>query len=118
MVLQPKRPFYYESLIKVPFIFSYPKKFSKAKKVDSLIMSYDIMPTICDLAKISKPKITAKSLIPLLSGDENPRDAIMVEGFNKFQNRTVIYNGCKMNFYPTTNEGEIYNLIDDSYGNE
>jgi arylsulfatase A-like enzyme len=104
---------HYQGLIKVPFIFSYPKKFEAGRVVSSKVMTYDLMPTILDLAGVEKPKVTARSLIPLLNGDAKPRDAVLVEAFGDFNVRTMVYGPHKITAYSHTDEGEMFNLDDD-----
>ncbi|MFC1504429.1 sulfatase [Spirochaetota bacterium] len=105
-----KGKFHYEGLIKVPFIFSYPKITGKGKKESGFIQSYDLMPTILDLAGVPKPKITARSLIPLLEKKEKARDAVLVESE---QARTIVTDRYKMTVYSNTDEGELFDLKSD-----
>ncbi|OIO61949.1 hypothetical protein AUJ83_03800 [Candidatus Woesearchaeota archaeon CG1_02_33_12] len=46
----------WDSLIKVPLIFYYPKLSYKSKLIPSQVQLIDIAPTICDILKIKKPE--------------------------------------------------------------
>ena len=51
-----KGPFHYESVIKVPFVVSYPKKLKKGMESEAMVSILDFMPTILDLAGVPYPK--------------------------------------------------------------
>jgi len=104
-----KGPYHYQGLIRVPFIMSYPKLFAPGV-VDDEILSYDLMPTILDLAGISKPKVTAKSIIPLITEQTKIHDGVLVEGNGL---RTVVYKGYRLSIYSGTDEGELFDLKND-----
>ena len=58
---------YYEQLVQVPLIMKMPAANQTRKDIDSLVQGIDIMPTILDVAGISKPHIAqGKSLMPLV----------------------------------------------------
>jgi choline-sulfatase len=79
--------FPYEEAVRVPFIVSWPGKIAK-NKVDSksLVCGADLVPTLCDYAKVeSPPKSRGMSLRPLLEGKNVKwRDFVVGEvGANK-----------------------------------
>jgi len=61
--------FIYDTTIKVPLIFNYPTSIQKGAKVNSLVNTIDIMPTILETSGIKLKKITYQgiSLVPLLT---------------------------------------------------
>ena len=46
----------YEGGIRVPMIISWPEKIKNRKVINEMFASYDLFPTICDLANINYPK--------------------------------------------------------------
>jgi len=67
-----KQNVYDEDGLHVPFIISGGLIKEKGKKVGALSYIHDIFPTICDLAKIEKPKsILGKSLLPVIENKKN-----------------------------------------------
>ncbi len=67
--------FIYDTTIKVPLIFNYPTSIQKGAKVNSLVNTIDIMPTILETSGIKLKKITYQgiSLVPLLTGKKKDR---------------------------------------------
>ncbi|MFB0564245.1 MAG: sulfatase [Candidatus Aminicenantaceae bacterium] len=62
----------YNEAIKVPLIMMCPSCLPKNKKVDEIVQSLDIVPTILDIAKIKKPKVMqGESLLPLIKGKKS-----------------------------------------------
>jgi len=63
--------FLWDSAIKVPLIFYFPKLFSKNRIISQQAQHIDIAPTICDILKLKKPKtFEGKSLLPLIKGKD------------------------------------------------
>ena len=112
--------FIYNTTLKVPLIFHYPPCFQKKAKVNSLVNTVDLMPTILDASAIKSEKANFQgmSLIPLLTGKENHK------GKNLYC--ASRYSELNFNWAPLegiiTPEGwkyiqapqpEVYNLITD-----
>ncbi len=61
--------FLYDTTLKVPLIFSYPKKIPKGKTIKEQVRLVDIMPTLLDLIRIKKNKdIQGRSLLRAIRG--------------------------------------------------
>jgi len=59
----------YDEVTRIPLIVHLPK--AKAKRVDALVTSPDLMPTILELAKVAVPEtVQSFSLLPFLRGKE------------------------------------------------
>lgn len=61
----------YEGGIRTPWVVSWPAKFKGGRKIDTPIISLDILPTVLDAIGVSAPADTTfdgKSLMPLLAG--------------------------------------------------
>lgn len=59
----------YQELIHVPLIVAYPARLRRGVRIDRLVMSVDVMPTILALAQVAAPAgIAGQSLLPLVDG--------------------------------------------------
>ena len=77
-----KYPGLYDSLIRVPFICSWPGTLPTGREVSGLISLADIMPTILEACGLEREAglMDGRSLMPLLRGEEAAwRDALLVE---------------------------------------
>ncbi|MEO5995790.1 MAG: sulfatase-like hydrolase/transferase [Chitinophagaceae bacterium] len=75
---------FYEEAARIPFIISYPRLQEKSRVDTQHLVSngLDILPTLCDLAKIQPPPgLSGRSLAPLLDHTKvkNWRDHIIIE---------------------------------------
>lgn len=63
---------FYEEAIRVPFLLRMPKAAHAAKETDALLNTVDIMPTLCDLMHLEKPKdIQGTSLAGVITGENS-----------------------------------------------
>lgn len=120
---------FFESLVHVPLIISYPAKAVKGKRLAALVESIDIAPMLLEAAGIPIPQqMQGKSLLPLLTEEVDNKDkhahrdfviseylgaigsAVMVD-----QSHGVMYydGKYKVCIYQGHDIGEIYNLEDD-----
>jgi len=66
----------YNELLHVPLIVRYPARFPRGVRVDSTVMTIDVMPTILELTGIrSQAPIAGRSLIGLANGDGSTHPA-------------------------------------------
>ena len=61
---------FYEALVRVPLIISWPGTFLQGHRADGLTALLDIAPTLADLAGIPLEWTHGKSLIPILAGED------------------------------------------------
>jgi len=62
----------YESVLRVPLIFSLPGRLPRGKTVDAIVESIDLAPTMFELLGLPIPDdFEGTSLVPLISGDGN-----------------------------------------------
>ena len=76
---------FYEGLVRIPLIISWPGHFKAGLQSDALVELTDIAPTLCDLASTDQGWTHGKSLLPILTGDATPdhhKDAVRCEFFN------------------------------------
>ncbi|MGQ9632451.1 MAG: sulfatase family protein [bacterium] len=114
---------FFESLVHVPLIVSWPERFRKGLRSDALVELVDLAPTLLDAVGLEVPYyMQGKSLFPILTGEANPNhhkphviceynDAVdlpnATHGSMYFDGRykIAVYHGHSI--------GEIYDLEDD-----
>jgi arylsulfatase A-like enzyme len=105
-----KGEFHYQSLVKVPFIISYPPMIEAGNVNDGLVMTYDLMPTILDLCRLPRQRCTAQSLLPMLQDRAPGRDAVLIEGPGV---RTVVDERYRLSVHMDRDLTELYDLKED-----
>jgi arylsulfatase A-like enzyme len=64
---------FYEGLVRVPLIFSWPGRFQKGLKSDALVELTDIVPTLLEASGLPVPeRMHGRSLGPILEGRSDP----------------------------------------------
>ena len=120
---------FYEGLIRVPLIFSWPSKFQQNVRVDSLVELLDMTASIIDLCGVSQPDyMQGKSLLPLLRSKEiekTHRNSVRCEYLDAldphFTGQTGTYGTMyrteryKLCVYHNKDLGELYDLETDPY---
>ncbi len=114
---------FYEGLVRVPLIISWPEKFLTGVRSDALVELIDKAPTILDLAGIDLPeKMQGKSLLAILRGEkqlDRHRDYVRCEYYDALDEpdssfatmfrderyKLVVYHGHGL--------GELYDLQED-----
>lgn len=74
----------YEESVRTPLLMRYPKLVEPGTKVDGLVVSIDLAPTVLDVAGVEIPThVQGKSLTPLLTGATNEvHDSILMEYYS------------------------------------
>ncbi len=114
---------FYEGLVRVPLIISWPERFLKDVQSDALVELIDKAPTILELAGVDIPsRMQGRSLLPILYGEkplDKHRDHVRCEYYDAldepdnsfatmFRNeryKIVVYHGHDL--------GELYDLQED-----
>jgi arylsulfatase A-like enzyme len=126
---------FYESSIRIPFLFSFPGKV-RPKKYTELIETTDFVPSLLELVGLPEPYLCqGRSFVPLIAPSDRPytaRDTIHAENIipEVFSTRTRFEKGkgvdsirhpdakmvrterWKLNYYPK-GSGELYDLKND-----
>ncbi len=109
----------YEGGIRVPFIARWPGKI-KAGSVSQLPAAfYDVLPTLCELAKIAPPKNTdGISFVPTLLGKGKQRQhEFLFWDFNGYGGQQAVrmgpWKGLRRNLQRGNTKLELYNLASD-----
>ncbi|MFK8115518.1 MAG: sulfatase [Rubripirellula sp.] len=120
---------FYEGLVRVPLIFSWPSKFQKGVASDALVELIDMSSTLVELAGIDCPDyMQGKSLLPILRGEASEtefRESVRSEYFDALDPhftggtgtfgtmyRTRQYKLC---MYHDKKLGELYDLQADPW---
>ena len=84
----------YEGGIRVPLIAYWPGKIKSGSVSNHICAHWDLMPTFCELAKISEPNHTdGISYIPALTGKKQKRHAYLYWEFHSYGNAQAIRMG-------------------------
>ncbi len=74
---------FYEALVRVPLILSYPDQFKQGLQSSALVELVDIVPTLLEIADLPIPEtMQGQSLLPILTGSTNAdyhRDSVRSE---------------------------------------
>ncbi len=116
-------PFLYEQVTHIPFIIQEAGQ-TKGHTVDAIVEQIDIPATILELANIPVPSwMEGRSLVPLMSGNELPREPAFSMNFEQNRSRGhQIINGSiavwdgnyKMIHYIEKNESLLFNIKEDA----
>lgn len=119
---------FFEGLVRVPMIVSWPDGFGRGVRSDALVELVDIAPTLLDAAGV-KPssRIQGASLAPLLRGECDPgfhkphvvcefNDSLGTTPVSRPSHGTMMCDGrYKTAIYHGTGLGEIYDLENDPH---
>jgi len=120
---------FYEGLVRVPLIVSWPGQFQEDVKSPALVELLDLSATLLDLAGVDVPEIhQGKSLLPILTGNASPeshRDFVRCEYFDalapEFTGGTGAFatmhrtDRYKLSVYHSLGTGELYDLEADPW---
>jgi arylsulfatase A-like enzyme len=72
----------YQELLHVPLLLRVPGREGEARRIAQRVSLLDVLPTLLELLNVpAPPKLTGRSLVPLLSGAELPPQPVFAEGF-------------------------------------
>ncbi len=116
---------FYEGLVHVPLIWSWPGHVRAGLRADALVELVDLAPTLLDLAGLPAPgRMQGRSLLPILTGRADParhrdvvrceyHDAVNLPGASR---ATMLFDGRhKLAVYHGHPAGELYDLADDPH---
>lgn len=118
-----KGAYFYEELVHVPLIISYPKKLQQNIQSNALVELVDLAPTILDLAGLDIPYyMQGRSLVSLMKGEVDPdyhKDYVYCEYYYALKEihdvyATMYFDGThKIIVHHEDTLGELYNLEQD-----
>jgi arylsulfatase len=120
---------FYEGLVRVPLIFSWPGQYQKNVQCDGMVELLDLSATLLDIAGVDLPEYhQGQSLLPVLRGDADGtalRDSVRCEYFEALDPHftggtgtfaTMHHDGrYKLSLYHDHNLGELYDLEADPW---
>jgi arylsulfatase len=116
---------FYEGLVRVPLIWSWPGVFPSGLRSDALVELTDKAPTLMELAGLEPlPEMQGRSLLPILRGEASPethREFVRCEYFDAVDgpdhSRATMYRDrrYKLVVYHGHNLGELYDLENDPH---
>jgi len=127
-----KGPFHFEGLVRVPFLWRYPRRFPARGETAALASMLDFAPTVLDLAGVpipegpttdppvapeAPPAWPGRSLVPVLTGEATSvQDSVLIENDEDhlgLRLRTLVTDTHKLTVYPGQTYGELFDLTDD-----
>jgi arylsulfatase A-like enzyme len=114
----------YQSIVRVPFIWSDPQASGQPARVDALASTIDISATVLDRARIEPfSGMQARSLLPALSNGGAVRDSVFIQYDHQASSpgsdgvpprvHTLIDGRYRLSVFHGTGWGELYDLIND-----
>jgi arylsulfatase A-like enzyme len=118
---------YYRPNLHVPLIMRIPNYPKKEIRIDELVQSIDLLPTILEIAGLpAHPKAQGRSLLPLIKRQKNFLNRSLWKVFHPFKkdsntsfsefsnyNYSVITDGYQMIYNLKSDSIQLFNLIDD-----
>lgn len=120
---------FYEGLVRVPLIFSWPKQFVRDRQSSALVELLDMTATIVELAGLPRPEyMQGRSLMPILRGEapaDRHREFVRCEYFDALDPHFTGGSGTfatmyrdhryKLSIYHGLELGELYDLENDPW---
>lgn len=114
---------FYEGLVRVPLIFSWPARFEKNLKSEALVELTDIVPTLMQITGLQIPEdMPGQSLFPIVTGQKDPhhhRDYVRSEYYQTLASPPASYatmirtKKYKLVNYHGHDLGELFDLEKD-----
>jgi len=115
---------FYEALVRVPLIFSWPERFQNGLRSDALVELLDIVPTLLELNGLPVPEaMHGKSLLAILTGRADPghhRDFVRCEYYEVLEGPRSYATMLRTRNYKLVNyhghePGELFDLEKDPH---
>ncbi len=117
---------FFEGLVHIPMIFSWPARFASGLQSEALVESVDVAPTLLEAAGLPVPEsMQGRSLLPLLEGRADPhrhkdcvvsefKDSIGGPAHTDHSHGSMVFDGrYKSVVYHGHRIGELYDLQSD-----
>ncbi len=113
---------FYDGLVRVPLVISWPSRFKQGLKSDALVELVDIVPTLLESSGLAVPEsLHGKSLTPILSGETGPhthRDyvrSIFYRALGNSYASMIRTHNHKLVIYHGHNLGELFDMQKDPH---
>ena len=111
-----------DELIKIPLVIKPPKGYARARTVDRLTSTVDIVPTLLEVSGVGVPGgLDGVSFAPILQGQDAPERAGVISEFhsNNWTDRVIplrMWRTKRWKYVEATNSGsELYDLQTDPW---
>lgn len=127
-----KGPYHYDSVVRVPLLISWPKRFPAGQTHSGVVSLVDMAPTLLDLAGVpipegkvppepvspeAPPAWPGRSLAPLLEGGEDAHEgrALIEDDQDNlgFRLRTLVTERYRLTAYSGQSYGELFDFQED-----
>ena len=107
-----------EGGIRVPMIAQWPGKIVAGSTSDHISAFYDVLPTLCEIAKIQPPNdIDGISFLPTLLGKEEVKHEFLYWEFPSYGGQQAVrmgkWKGIRKNIFKDSMQIQLYNLEND-----
>ena len=86
--------FVYEGGIRVPMIAEWPGKIKPGSETDHISAFYDVLPTLCDIAGVDKPKDTdGISFLPVMLGEKQKKHEYLYWEYPEYGGQIAVRMG-------------------------
>jgi arylsulfatase A-like enzyme len=113
----------YQSIVRVPFIWSDPQASAQPVRTDALASTIDIAATVLDRARIEPYSgIQGRSLLPVIARGQAVRDSVFIQYDHQHDSpgtnapprvHSLIDRRYRVSVFHGTGWGELYDLVDD-----
>jgi arylsulfatase A-like enzyme len=105
----------YSELLRIPLLIRHPEGLYAGKRIDGLVQTDDLLPTLLDLLGISHESLTmtGKSMWPLVTGHKDKLRDCVITGFHDSQHRCVRTKTWSYIHRPSGEPPELYDLVAD-----
>jgi arylsulfatase A-like enzyme len=105
----------YSELLRIPLLIRHPRGLYAGKRIDALVQTDDLLPTILDLLNLSHETLamTGQSMWPLVVGAQDKLRDCVVTGYYGSQHRCVRNETWSYIYRPHGHPPELYNLQED-----
>jgi arylsulfatase A-like enzyme len=122
---------HFDSLARVPFIWSWPDRLPEGRRVEGVVSTLDLVPTLLESCGVPTPEpgydgyaepgcgvpaLPGTSLGPLLRGEtESVHDGVVIEGdsYDGPRPRSYVTDRYKLTLFPGQPYGQLYDLVAD-----
>ena len=105
----------YSELLRIPLLMKYPGGLYAGKRIDELVLTNDILPTILEIMNLSKETegMQGRSIQPIVEGKKDKIREYIVTGYHESTHRCVRDKEWSFILRPKEQKDELYNLKED-----
>jgi len=106
----------YSELLRIPLLIKYPGGLYAGKRIDELILTSDILPTILEIINLPKEAegMQGRSIQPVVEGKKDKIREYIITGYHDSVHRCIRDKEWSFILRPKGQKDELYNLKEDS----